>query len=93
MFLERTSAQMEGGHLYSYLCTWKGGSAPSKKVVRVRDKKDVVPTAMQMFNIGPGVSVTLRLFDEEFEEYVDVEKTEDLPQRGKLQLAPSDTKR
>ena len=79
---------------FSYLCSYDGkDGVTSKKVIRVQNKSEVIPSAIDLFNIAAGACVSIRVFDEEFEEYVNVDRMEDLPRRGKLLLVASNSDR
>ena len=77
----------------SYLCTHESASGRVfKRPIRVRDKVAVIPEAKRIFALPPSVHVSLRVWDEEFQEYVDTE-IKDLPRQAKLQVISTDPDR
>lgn len=66
-------------HQYHILCVGK------KKIVKVEEKKQVPSAIVTEFNINHEGEVSLQYFDSSWDDWVDVDNLEQLPDKAKLQ--------
>lgn len=75
---------------FTYLGIFKGPSGLIKKLIRVKEKDQVAQEARRVFCFGAG-RVSVKLYVEEYEDYVEVDVLRELPTKGKLMFEVDQT--
>ncbi|XP_013384960.1 uncharacterized protein LOC106154938 isoform X2 [Lingula anatina] len=65
---------------FSYLVDCGG----HKKVIKIEKKADIYSEIKEAFNLLPETSLTLQVFNHEWEDFIDIDFLEDLPNKGKV---------
>jgi len=57
-----------------------------KKKLQVADAANWREAALSLFDIPTGRDVIVQIFDDEFQDWIDLDASDDVPQKGKLRL-------
>ena len=80
---------MDSSGQYKYLVLY----GMKKTVVRVLKKENIISEAKKQFGVEPAADMCVKLYEDDFEEYIDVGDLNALPDRGKLLFATADMDR
>ena len=72
--------------MYSYLVIHKDGAREVKKLVRVPVKPNIEQEIRKVFGFHDA-KLLLKVFIQDFQEFVDIDSYADLPDRGRLEVS------
>ena len=72
--------------MYSYLVIHKDGAREVKKLVRVPVKPNIEQEIRSVFGFKDA-KLLLKVFNQDFQEFVDIDSYADLPDRSRLEVS------